>query len=316
MSIKSGHLLHTLRGADLLGRIADCGVNVPDIIRRSASEPREVGVMLVGSLSEGVGTDASDVDLLVLCERASAGNDRHAALQITASASRETLTYIDGLEVNVQTVFRRDMGQLVRSFIEIAPALYDPKLLKSIPLLDQTQLRFLHRLRTGIPMAGGDVIDRWRDELMTDLLPAYTVVANYVLYRELAEKAEAVRGRTNGTVALVGRRAAEAAMFALLATLGFTNPSRRWIFEWYDAAHVEVDEPPLPFTIARGAVIEALDLAAGALFPGRSMTSGEVDRYLQTVHSLDALMSDLVSGDPLLSRATAHLRTAINYVQR
>ena len=260
----------------MLAAIADSGLDLDALVASLVIDPTTVSVLLVGSLAEGLGTAASDVDLLVLADSpADRRTDASGAVHFDA-ATVEFRRFEHGMEINPELAFRSEMRPVVGAFLELAPLLYQPEAPARFPRLTPRQIRLLHRLRTGVVWRGPEQVDMWRDELYTQLLPPYlTLLYVHDLDRGY-EQALAVRGDAGASstaLAMAGRRAAESALLGALASVGVTNPS---LVAAVDLA-ARVDDPD---------VRPLLDLALHSMFPVMEMDQADSLAYVAQLAAL------------------------------
>ena len=191
-------LHHTRSAAELEERLIHLGVDLDSALRRHGIDPARHGVLVTGSISEGIGTSTSDLDLLALVEDAL---DEHAAPAITIRMrlSSEFLLYDHGVELNIETLRRPQLAHSLRGFLEVAPALYDPRGLTVLPIIGPDERRLLHRLLNGWALRRPDIVERWRDEFLVALFPPYVALLALVSYNEAVEHACAVRDADDGS---------------------------------------------------------------------------------------------------------------------
>ncbi|WP_421934793.1 nucleotidyltransferase domain-containing protein [Phenylobacterium sp.] len=298
--IKRRHSLHQTRTAvEFSEALAKEGVDLDEVLGAYANATNPPGVMLVGSLAEGLANEASDIDLLILLDRREDGRDLSEGLGLHAGRAVEQLFYRNGLEINVEAFVREDVERLMTGFVTLAPALYDPSKLDRIPLLQPYDLRFLHRLKTGWPLRGQATVARWRDELLTALLPTYLALLNFNQFDEHFEDAMSMRADHPAASIFIGRICVESALLALLATVGFTNQNRKWLVHLCDKAR---------------------PTAAGALLmEGRALlleSCGEADAvdFTDRVGAFGRQLTGHMRSDPELRSAIDFLREQISYV--
>ncbi len=272
----------------MLAAIAGTGLDLDALVAELVIDPATVSVLLVGSLAEGLGTTASDVDLLVLADSPADRRGGTAEMEHGGGATVEFRRFEHGIEINPELAFRSEMRPIVGAFLELAPLLYQPDAPVRFPRLTGHQVRLLHRLRTGVVWSGPERVEMWRDELYTQLLSPYLTLVYMGDLDRAYEQALALRESGAGAsspfaLAVAGRRVAEAALFAGLASVGVTNPSI--------AAAVGlaagVDDPD-----ARA----LLDLALHSMFPVMEMDGDSGLAYLAQLAALrDAVDARIVT---------------------
>ncbi|MDE2465764.1 MAG: hypothetical protein KGO02_18925 [Alphaproteobacteria bacterium] len=297
---KLPHSLHGLDGPEaFLAALATAGVNLDEVLATCIKPSSETGILLGGSLSEGVGNASSDVDLVVLLESESELRPDCDGLIIRAGRSVELLLYRKGIEINLEVYVRKDVEELMSAFLSFAPALYNPSDVEQIPILQPFDIRFLHRLRTGWPLKGLRRIEMWRDEFMVDLLGTYLAVFHYNGFCDLFEDAVAMARDLPEAGVFVGRRGAEQAMLSLLAKSGFTSPNTKWLLHWSALARRQY--PATLLDAGRSLLLDAVD-------------DDEVQNFLHRLFEFGQNVLGVLRQDPELRRATDFLRTQIAYV--
>ena len=149
---KLPHSLHGLDGPDaFVAALAAAGVDLDEVLATCVKSGADAGVLLGGSLAEGVGNSSSDVDLIILLESARELGSDSEGLAIRAGRSAELLLYRNGIEINLEIYVRADVEDLMSAFVSVAPVLYNPSEVEQIPMLQPFDTRFLHRLRKAGP---------------------------------------------------------------------------------------------------------------------------------------------------------------------
>jgi predicted nucleotidyltransferase len=296
---------HSLFGhasaATFTDALAREGINLATLLGSLTAGDEAPGVLLVGSLAEGLGTAESDVDLLVLL---GSRDDLVISTQdfvFTQGRIVELLRYQEGVELNLEFLFWDDLVALVNPLVDMAPALYDPSRVTSLPLLTYAELRLLHRLRTGWPLSGHTTVARWVDELLVHLLPTYVTLRNYMDFHELLEDASSALDGPPGALTHIARLAVEKALFSVLGRHGLTNPNNRWLIHLAR----RLDQGPSGALVAR---------AQELFFPPRALDASGSIGYLTDVTALGDAMRELYQPDPELRRAIDYLHSSIHYV--
>lgn len=215
--------------------------------------PREAGVLLVGSVAEGLANRASDLDLLVLLEddeRAGDGSALDREFAFPSQSAVEVLGQLRELEVNLETYRGESLGELGQAIHDLDALRRDPRSVPSLPVLCERDLRFWHRLRTGIPLRGFERVRRWQRDQRIDLLPSYVGVIYYITAFDYLEDAVSwVEAEPDGLTALLtGRTAVEALILSALSCFGVTHPYLKWAPRHVAALGGRAD---LPVVLAR-----------------------------------------------------------------
>jgi predicted nucleotidyltransferase len=262
----------------VLAAIAGTGLDLDALVADLVIDPAAVSVLLVGSLAEGLGTTASDVDLLVLADSPADQRAGGVVLAHDGGATVEFRCFEHGMEINPELAFRSEMRPIVGAFLELAPLLYQPDAQVRFPRLTRHQIRLLHRLRTGVTWSGPERVEMWRDELYTKLLPPYLALRYVSDLDRSYEQALVLReggaaASSPFALAVAGRNVGEAALLAGLASVGVTNPS---VAAAVDLA-AGVEDPD---------VRPLLDLALHSMFPPMEMDAEGGLGYLAQLAAL------------------------------
>jgi len=271
---------HDLRIEDLL---ANHGVQIGD----------SQGLLAVGSIAEQLGTPSSDLDLLVLTDTPW-DRDGAPAMVMEWEASRETVTYKNGVEINLELVTREDLRRALNAFLEVGPLLFDERGLSSMPIIGMAERHLLHRLRSGWPLRGEAIVERWRDEFLVVLYPFYLALLHFVGFNEMREDAAALEGPDDGSFAIAARMTAAEGLSCLLALQGVTNPKPKWVMRLADRFLAQ-SHPDLHRELAK------------LMFLPRSQHS---DKRSQVLHTLDRIGSRLTTR----LREQSELKPAVEFV--
>jgi hypothetical protein len=195
---------------------------------------------------------------------------------------------------------RPSMRHVLSSFVKIGPALYDPGKLEAVPMLPFRERRILHRLRTGWPLRGHQIVERWRDEFFTELFPTYMTIARFIGHRELFEDVVAHLDAEDGTFSLLARDSAIEALWCFLSLRGVTGQTNKWAARY--AARLTGDDA------------QVIRRVMPLVFPAWQPTGAERAAILDELQQFSQFLLDELGADPELSRATNYLLSRIHYV--
>jgi predicted nucleotidyltransferase len=232
-SEKTLAFIKELQSSDnILGLLQKRGLNLTRFATKLTGDADSVGILLVGSVAEGYATDASDIDFLVLSHSDRDEIDFSTSLQIESGNSLETLTYLDGVEVNTEVVLWDDHAALAESLDKLSADVAQNRHITKMPMIDNYALRFLHRLRTGTLVHGDDVVEQFRTNFHVDSLPLYISIKKFVLARESLEDAQSADHEIFGLIEFICRDVIEHCCLSLAGAHGFTSQSRRFVLNW------------------------------------------------------------------------------------
>lgn len=180
------------------------------------------GLLLVGSVGEGLANEESDLDLLLLAQGGPDG---------TSDVLR---AMPEGFDLNIEVVTTGHVESLCRRFRQSlddarrTPAAQAPRMLTFV---GSDELRLLHRLRTGIPLLeSAATIAALRGRHALHALPDFCMLQHVACHLRLrADAAQAARDATDPHTALqMCQLATRQLIAAVLALAGETNPSPKW----------------------------------------------------------------------------------------
>lgn len=301
---KEPHELHVARSGAELERLLerDHGIAVDALLGTHGLGGGSHGVLVVGSIAEGMGTPSSDVDLLVLVD-GELPPARVEATTVQAKWTRELLLYEAGVEINVEVVTRHAMADALRAFIDVAPLLYEGQSVSTMPIVGLVERHLLHRLRSGWIVGGAAVVERWRDEFLVALLPPYLALLRFVSFNEMLEDASAQLASSDGSFSIMARESAGEALFSLLAIEGTTNQQSKWV------ARLATDGvgPVHP---------EAFEELMRILFLPRELASEERQETLDSLERIGRYVGRVLDDSPHVRAAAAAVLDQIHYTTR
>jgi predicted nucleotidyltransferase len=184
-------------------------------------------VLLVGSIADGLANELSDIDLLLIGD----GELTDDFIQRDATSEESAVRLPSGQEINFEYWHTDKVKQLRERMIPNFELMEDSEPKGSFTKLTDSEVRLLHRLRTGIVLANGEVASYWREQMKLDLLPVYMLlhgIAMHFTYREDAIAQIQYEGDTLSALAML-RLAAEYISFSMVASAGETLPARKWL---------------------------------------------------------------------------------------
>ena len=255
--------------------------------------------LLVGSLAEGLGNATSDVDVLVLVEEDAGPPGALTGAILRSTAGTESLTYRDGVEVNVEVVRWSTVHASTTAFLELAPMFYAERGELDIPLIPLHERRLLHRIRTGLPLFGGDRAAAVRSELLLEMLPIYAALEGMIEYDEYMEDALGMLA-TDPTGAILAARTAHLYVLqALLACFGETNQNPKWLARLLTRHEVRVPQREVAYRL---------------MFPPLPEGAEHAKDLLEEYRAFGTVVKKLVLADPALQLAQRRVAGAIAYV--
>ncbi|MHB9757136.1 nucleotidyltransferase domain-containing protein [Streptomyces sp. BYX5S] len=181
-------------------------------------------LFLAGSTTDGLANRNSDLDLYVVGDCRVAGSET-AARQGERTA---TVAYHEGREVNVAVLEPAGLDRLREAFRAAVASLAEERGIAQ--LVDEDNLKILHRVRTGVALRRPDRLQELRDDLGTDDLPRYLLnVAAVAAVNRLTDVAGELADGHADSAAWMYREALVHTGQCALAAAGVTVPSVKWL---------------------------------------------------------------------------------------
>jgi hypothetical protein len=265
--------LHESMDADgfLASFHATTGRTIEEVVDQFVSPHAPKAVFAVGSLTLGMGSSGSDVDLIVLVDdRSALVNDG----ETIANSARE-LQFNSADRALLAGIFlSMHAGVLVDLHVALTPEIHRiyERLRHRGPELSETEIRTLGRLSSGWPLhATSGYLDKHSQLLRDPALPIYCCTKQFV--SALHELAKARRAAASGDIPLAlhhWRLSIEAAYLAYFASEELTYLGTKWLAQLGQArsAAQRVGKYPL---LATGIPL---------LFPSYPMDPTQTEQYL------------------------------------
>jgi hypothetical protein len=307
--MKTRHDLHTATTPQQFAKLLEsASVSFGDILAPIESGADEAGLMLTGSIPEGLGAAESDVDLMLLTDqpvRLAADHGKWAYSR-GADLDRVSLkTYKNGVELCIELLSLDRLGALVDAvdrlvrFSKTAGSLSD-----GLPLLEEADLKLLHQIRSGWVLRGAPVVSRWREKLGTALLPLYLAINNFVLLNEYFEDLLSHKDTLLPGGALhIGRVAATSAAKTIISLAGETNPNLKWTVHLLHKV-----------SSSESQMSQLASIALPFLFPPLSADPLAVGKYVDGLASLRSQLEAVLKRDPKVASLLRAFERNVHYV--
>ncbi|MEF9905564.1 hypothetical protein [Streptomyces sp. P9-A2] len=197
-------------------------------------------LFLAGSTTDGLANRNSDLDLYIVGDFRVAGSET-AARQGERTA---TVAFHEGREVNVAVLDPAALDRLRDAFRAAVASLSQEKGISQ--LVDEDNLKILHRVRTGQALRRPDRLQGLRDDLGTGDLPRYLLnVAAVAAVNRLTDVSGELADGHGDSAAWMYREALVHTGQCALAAAGVTVPSVKWLVRLLQrAAEHRVDGDP------------------------------------------------------------------------
>ncbi|MFB7933644.1 hypothetical protein ACFC4C_31535 [Streptomyces sp. NPDC056039] len=181
-------------------------------------------LFLAGSTTDGLANRNSDLDLYVVGDLRVTGSETAAR----RGERTATVAYHEGREVNVAVLDPAALGSLREAFGASVASLSGEKGIAQ--LVDEDNLKILHRVRTGRALRRPDRLRELREELGTDDLPRYLLnVAAVAAVNRLTDVSGELADGHADSAAWMYREALVHTGQCALAAAGVTVPSVKWL---------------------------------------------------------------------------------------
>jgi predicted nucleotidyltransferase len=205
------------------GLLAKFGLGVEDLLAEVPSLGDDDVLLLIGSVSDGLATPLSDIDMMV------AGDRRPDTDLVMRESDRERAIrrLESGHEINVEYWSWDRLRKIETKFSEAVHAINNPNLTDEIFVFDDGEARIIHYVINGITLAGDDFV--LKEMFDRDSFADYLVM--YSITRYFATAEDSIGQAMQGDIACASfdlRRAFEMLAGAEIASLGYTHPGVRW----------------------------------------------------------------------------------------
>ena len=299
---KTKHNLYKATYVEELNELlSKSGIDLKSIVQTYIIPSKPYSVLVSGSIAEGNANAESDLDLLVLIDSDVDFLPSSEDINIEYGSSLEVLFYHNGIEINIDFMARNRLNDLIESFVSVAPALYNPAELRSLPIVGWEDLQFLHRLKTGWVIYNSEMVAQWQDEFIVELLPIYSSVRDYFEGIEMLEDTVSSSSSSQHVCHFMGRKSVEYALYALLAKEGYTSQSRKWTLHWCER-------------LKSRPIYQLLEEGIDLLFPNTPVTELENSTYVKNITCFYQKVRQELDSDPAIAKAITYLRGEINYI--
>ncbi|MET9761587.1 hypothetical protein ABZ016_21405 [Streptomyces sp. NPDC006372] len=214
-------------------------------------------LFLAGSTTDGLANRNSDLDLYVVGDLRVTGSET-AARQGERTA---TVAYHEGREVNVAVLDPAALGGLRDAFGASVASLSGEKGIAQ--LVDEDNLKILHRVRTGRALRHSDRLRELRQDLGTDDLPRYLLnVAAVAAVNRLTDVSGELADGHADSAAWMYREALVHTGQCALAAAGVTVPSVKWLVRLLQREAARQDDSGCAAHVARHLLAPPADTTA------------------------------------------------------
>ena len=225
--VRSGEFLMQASLADVTEFLSRWDLRPADLLNQLRPLQPSETVLLVGSISDGLANELSDIDLLLIGD----GELDHEFIQREVTSDESVVRLPGGQEINFEYWPTSNIEQLRQRMIPNFELMNNPMPQGSFTRLTDTELRLLHRLRTGVVLTNPEIATYWREQMQLELLPIYLVLQGVAMHFAYREDAIAqIQYERNALSALAMLRlAAEYISFSMVASVGETLFARKWL---------------------------------------------------------------------------------------
>lgn len=217
--------------------LAKFGLTVDDLLAEVSGIGKDDVLMLIGSVSDGLATSLSDIDMLVAGERRPDGD-----LVLWESGRQRAIRRLgSGHEINVEYWDWERLKAIAGKFSDSAYAINNPSLTDDVIVFDEEEVRIIHYILNGVVLSGDKLI--FDDIFDKDVFLDYLVM--FCITKYLATAEDSIGQIMESDVECASfdlRRAFEYLIGAELASIGYTNPAPRWRMKLLRKAKAEIGE--------------------------------------------------------------------------
>lgn len=294
---KTRHTLYQAGTAEeFMDALRQTGIKGRDIFEGIPVEGSDVGVMLTGSIPAGLATASSDVDFLLLSHEPLLPEPTAGDQIVVRGATHDSLhlkRHPGGIEVTLELLAMDRLQALGRAVDGLRTFAQEGDASGGLPMLDDADLKLLHRLRTGWVLAAPEYVEQWRNRFGTSMLPMYMAINGFVMFRKYLEDVLAHRHDHDvvGGALHIGRLAAQSAARAVLALAEETDPDPKWLLHLLH--RVRITQPELAPLVE-----QVLPL----LFPPLTANGAAIETYVSDLRSLQFELEWMLKDDPQIEK--------------
>jgi hypothetical protein len=289
---KSPHALHLAKTPErLLAALEAAGIDLVGLVFEFVKPNADPGIIVTGSIANGIATEASDLDVIVLLPALTAMKKRQSRIGDTPvnymphedGIRTEVTMIVGGIDININFIAN---PQACEEGVEIDG---DPRR-AAANMEDHYQMRFLGRLGNSWAIRNEALVKRWRAYYETDKFRINRIGTEFTAASKNLEDMRASVGKGPGCVGILGVSIVSKAMQALLAYNGFCFVSGKWLRK----ANEMIADPANPSSplLAEGRRL---------LFPGLFSTESEEEGYFREVQAFCRAVRDRMSEDEIIS---------------
>lgn len=185
----------------------------------------DCAVLFAGSIVEGLANIGSDIDFLVLGD-SSLGNGSVVGLSTYEMTS---LVGFHGRDVNFSHYDNKSIERFARRCAIVHGCIKEPKAGSRLEIFGRDELQFLNRVRSGVTLKNGELVEYWRNEMLVSDLHKIVIVNSIIDHLML--KVDAVSESVDGdqeTSACMMQISMDALCLAVLGAVGETVPNPKW----------------------------------------------------------------------------------------
>ncbi|KQY55342.1 hypothetical protein ASD11_17520 [Aeromicrobium sp. Root495] len=182
-------------------------------------------LLAVGSVVSGLASSSTHLDLLLI------GPGAPAKSVAASVAGLRSGSYVlaSGQSVTVRFCSTQELAPVRDVVMHFAEAMVEPSAWANIPSLDHPTHVLLHEVRNGITIAHESIAQAWREALYVDQLPTYLASTHLLRHLDRRENVEQqLVDQHLESAQWMLRESLQDLLAALLASIGETNPHRRW----------------------------------------------------------------------------------------
>lgn len=288
---KRPHNLHRCSNIEELAtELGRRDIDPVSLVREFVKPSCATGILVAGSIAQGIATEVSDLDLLVLMPTRDAFKERRrevagSVVKYLPSDSpdrAQVSLFVGGIEIDIIFIVNPAVG---READDGASRTVDPHRSKDV---------FLNRLATGWILDGHDVVHRWRSHYETSGLRIKWMAADFTAAARNLEDMEAGIGRAAGHVSALGAGVVNSLLRALLAYNGCYCTSLKWMLRIGQL--IEAADPE-----TRELFLEGRELA----FPGLLSGIEEEREYFRRVYGYCAKIRNVLCREEVMADVLA-----------
>ncbi|MGO6984221.1 nucleotidyltransferase domain-containing protein [Rhizobium leguminosarum] len=221
--------------ADFVSRIETLGLSIDYFLAEVLVDPTNATIAVAGSIAKGLSTPESDIDLIVIVEKAAQVRSESSSIVFRPKSGLSGLEhkfFHQGVEFDVEIYVMEELSSLEAAVNTLVTVLHQPQSMQTLPILRSDEVKLLDNLRNAWVLSGEPYADLILKRFHVRHLPLYCALFYYTEYLESLEDAFALRDEDARVFCAATRICAGYAVHSMLGIHGVSDPSEKWMWKY------------------------------------------------------------------------------------